>query len=470
MNKKTGLGKNIFVFGLGMSLSKLMSVLLVGLYMATLSNDDFGYYEYLITIMAMVIPVFTVQIIDALYRHLLEAREDADNSRAVTNAFAVLMTGLILISSILLAVNLLFTVKYGWILQIYTVTSVLLTFSQQTARGLRRNTVFALSGVIYTGVMLTSNLILLISLGLGAEALLYSIIIADIIAVVFIELTAGVYRRVQKRYFDMGQVKSMCAFSIPMLPSAIVLVFLPFICQTVIIATHGIGASGVFAASAKFPALLAAALSIFGLAWQESAITEYDSVNRDEYYTKTFNLYMRLLLCALLLLLSVTRVIAVFLGREEFADAWRYIPFLYMGMVFSSFSHFYGTGYLSSKKTGGAFFTTLAGLGCGSLCLLFVPRFGIQAAALAQMTAYLVMFAARVVHTRRFFRIRVNLPAFITLSALAGLFTFGYFQADLRIDLVMLLIAAVVFILFNRELIRRIGELVFSALRKRKGV
>jgi O-antigen/teichoic acid export membrane protein len=317
--------------------------------------------------------------------------------------------------------------------------------------------------------MLGSIILLLAILGMGAEALLYAIMIADICAILLIEGSVGVYRRVKIRVFDMGQVKSMCAYSIPLLPNAVVLVFLPFLCRYVIISTMGTDASGIFGLSAKFPSLLAAVLSIFGLAWQESAITEYDSDHRDQYYSKTFNLYVRLLLSALMLLLSVTRGMTLILIGEEFSEAWRYIPFLYIGIIFAAFAQFYGTGYLSSKKTLGAFITTLTGVVCGSVCLFFVPEYGIQAAALTQMTAYLLMFLTRVVHTRRFFRIRVDLPVFFFLAALAGGFTYGYFLADPRVEIVMLGVSTVIFFIFNRELIRRILNLAANTLRKRSG-
>jgi O-antigen/teichoic acid export membrane protein len=206
--------------------------------------------------------------------------------------------------------------------------------------------------------------------------------------------------------------------------------------------------------------------NIFGLAWQESAITEYDSEHRNEYYTTTFNRYMRLLLSSLLVLISVTRGMASILIGEDYSSAWLYIPLLYFSSVFAAFSQFYGTGYLSAKKTVGSFLTTVIGVACGFSVLLLVPVLGIQAAALAQMTAYLVLFLVRVVHTRRFFRIRVDLPAMLSLLVLAALFTFVYYRADLRFDAAMFGVSAVVFLIFNRELIKKMLETAAGAMRK----
>jgi O-antigen/teichoic acid export membrane protein len=456
MDKRTSLGKNILIFGLGTSLSKVMSLLLVILYTAFLTPADYGYYDILIIIIAMTTPLVTVQITDALYRNLLDTRDDDETGRSVTCAFSVIASGLLSAVLILCIINMAVDIRLGWILPGYFVTTVLLVFSQQTARGLKRNTVFAVSGVIYSFTLAAVCTLFIVVFDMNIEALLFSTIIADVVAILYIEITIGVYRRVKLSSFDIDLVKSMCRYSIPLLPNAVVLMLFPLLCRMVIISIIDTSASGIFATSAKFPTLLQAILSIFALAWQESAITEYDSAHRDEYYSKMFNLYMRFLLCALLLLLSITRGVAVLIIGEEFSEAWRYIPFLYIGSVFAAFSQFYGTGYLSSKKTAGMLSTTLIGMVCGSVCLFLVPAFGIQAAALAQMTAFVIMFLSRVVHTRQFFRIRIELPAFIFLTIFAGGYVYCYYLADIRAEIAMLAGAIIVFLLFNRELIRQI--------------
>jgi O-antigen/teichoic acid export membrane protein len=468
METKSSLGKNIFIFGLGTSLSKLMSVLLIGLYTRHITTEDFGYYDILFTVISMMTPLVTLQIIDALYRYLLDSRDESDANRAVTASFAVVVAGLGLAVGVLSVINSLTDIRMGWLLPLYSVTSVMLIFFQQTARGLRRNTVYAMSGVLYTAVMAGANILFIVGFGMSVEALFISVIIADVIAILFIELTVGVCRRVKIKALDMWLVKSMCRYSIPLLPNALIWWLLMLLSRISISAVLGTDANGIFAASAKFPALLMTVYNIFGLAWQESAITEYGSKDRNEYYTITFNRYMRLLLSSLLILLSVTRGVTAILIGEDYASAWLYIPYLYFGSVFAAFSQFYGTGYLSAKKTVGAFVTTAIGVACGASVLITVPALGIQAAALAQMAAYLAVFLIRTVHTRQFFRIRVDLRALAALSVLAVLFTFGYFRADLRLDLAMLGISVVIFVIFNLELIKRMYGMASETLMKRR--
>jgi O-antigen/teichoic acid export membrane protein len=456
MENKSRLGKNIIIFGLGTSVSKLMSILLVGLYTAYLTAEDFGYYDILFTIVSMTVPLITIQITDALYRNLLDSRGEGDTARAITASFAVAVCGLGLAVGIMCIVNLLADIRMGWLLPGYVVTAALLIFSQQAARGLKRNTVFAASGLIYTGVMVGCNIYFIVVLGLGVEALIYSAIIADICAAALIEAAVGVYRRVRLSALDTLLVKSMCRYSIPLLPNAMMWWLLMLINRAVISGVLGTEYNGIFAVSSKFPALLMTVFNIFGWAWQESAITEYNSAGRDEYYSKTFNLYMRLLFASLLLLLPITRYLTLLLIGEAFSEAWKYIPCLYIGSLFAAFSQFYGTGYLSAKKTRGAFVTTLIGVSVGFAALFLMPAIGLHAAALAQMAAYIAVFLARVIHTRRFFRIRAEWGVMAAMIALVVLYLLGYYYDTLRLDIAMLSAAAVIFPLINRELFKRV--------------
>jgi O-antigen/teichoic acid export membrane protein len=443
-----------------------MSILLVGLYTAFLTAEDFGYYDILFTIISMAVPLITIQITDALYRQLLDSRDEGETSRAVTASFAVAMCGVGLAVAVLYTVNLSASIRLGWLLPGYALTAVLLIFSQQAARGLKRNTIYAASGLIYTGVMVGCNVYFIVGLGFGIEALIYSAIIADICAVILIEITVGVYRRVRIAAFDTLLVKSMCRYSIPLLPNAMMWWLLMLVNRAVISGVLGTESNGIFAVSSKFPALLMTVFNIFGLAWQESAITEYGSTDRDEYYSKTFNFYMRLLFTSLLLLLPLTRYLTILLIGEAFSEAWKYIPFLYIGSLFAAFSQFYGTGYLSAKKTRGAFITTLIGVSVGFAVLFLMPYIGLHAAALAQMAAYMSVFLARVIHTGRFFRIQAEWGVMAAMIALVALYLLGYFLNDMRVDVAMLAAGAVIFTIINRELLRKIFS-TLKAFRRR---
>lgn len=470
MDRKQGLIKNTFIIGLGTSLSKLLSILLVGLYTAYIAPEDFGYYDYIFTAMALLTPLISLQIIEAMYRHLLDTETEHDVSRVITNAIAVIGTGILLSSVVLVFVNLLTDIRLGWILPGYIATTMLLQLFQLSARGLKRNTVFAVSGIIYTAVMLCSNIVLIVFCKMGIEALLLSTMIADVVGIILIEVKIGVFRRVRPSLISGKLLKMMCKYSIPLLPNAVTWQALMLVSRNVIIHFIGLEGNGIFAIALKFPALLIYVFNIFGMAWQESAITEYGADDRNAYYSKTFNLYMRLLLSAMLVLLPITPFVISLLDPSYF-EAQKYIPFLYMSSVFQAFANFFATGYLSAKKTLGAFVTTLIGALFGLACLALMPVIGLQAASLAQMVAYFVILAARYIHTRKYFRIHIQWFAFCVLITLtAAYICLYYFVDNTAASVIQFVLAAAIFLMFNKSLMQSLLSMAHKILFRRKQV
>lgn len=469
MDRKHSLVKNIFIFGFGTSLSKLMSVLLVGFYTAYISLEDYGYYDILVTMVSTLTPLITLQITDALYRHLLEARDENDAAKTITGAFAVVAGGLCLATVIQFILYSFSDIRMGWILPGYFIASILFVFSQQTARGLKRNSVYAVSGIVTTGVMLAANIILIVGFGMGVEALLYSTIIADVCGIILIEATVGIFRRVRFYALSKKQIQDMLRYSIPLLPNAVTWWLMMLFNRYAIKYFVGLDANGLFGAASKFPALLMTVYGIFGLAWQENAILEYGASDRNEYYTKTFRMYFRLLTGAILLLLPATRHIVSILINERYYDAWVLIPFLYMGSMFQAFSNFYATIYMGAKRTMGAFVTMVLGVGGGiALCLLTIPRLGAQAAALAHMTAFLLTWLMRTVHTRKYAQIKLNLPVMLPIIALSALYIAFTFRANQITDLILFAAAIPIFIIINKDLIVLMLGMVKGFLSKRK--
>ncbi|MDR1668602.1 MAG: lipopolysaccharide biosynthesis protein [Oscillospiraceae bacterium] len=469
MDRKTSLVKNILIFGVGTSLSKLLSILLVGLYTAYILPEDYGYYDALINVISMVTPIVSLQITDALYRNLLTSKDPDAGSRVLSNCFAVLGGGLVLSLAVLGLLNALSDIRLGWYLPGYIATSTVFLFCQQTARGLQKNTVYAVSGMVYTGVMLAANIVLIVVFDMGVEALLISTMIADAVGIVMIELSVGVFRRLRPSLLSGEAVREMLRYSIPMLPNVVtwwlLMVFNRFAIQ------HFVGwdANGLFAAASKFPALLMTLYGVFTLAWQENAIFEYGSEDRNEYYTKTFRMYTRLLTGAILLVLPVTRFIVGVLLAEDYRGAWELIPFLYLGSMAQAFANFFNTVYMGAKRTVGAFVTMVAGVGGGmAVCVLLIPHIGTQAAAVAHMSAFTLAWLLRVFHTRKYAHIGLEWSVLAAMALLSGGYVYCYFLANPLTDILLFAAAVPVFILINRELIALMFRMARDFLRRKR--
>lgn len=115
-------------------------------------------------------------------------------------------------------------------------------------------------------------------------------------------------------------------------------------------------------------------------------------------------------LVSILLLLLVLRPVVRLLVSEIYYPSWRFVPFLLLGVVYQSFSSFYGVNYIASKKTAGVFSTSVvAALVNFGVNIALVKRLGIQAASFSTYLAYLTMWLLRLRESSKVADVTINL-------------------------------------------------------------
>ncbi len=411
----------------------------------------------------------TLQTIDGIYRNLLDTNDSDNINRNITNGFFLIFRNILIVSAISLVIFHFKPIPHFRLIILLSVSHILWNLWQQIVRGLKKNFDFAMGGLIFTITMLLSNIILLKSLEMKVEGILISGILSALITIVYLELRTGIIRHIQLTQLDPVLQKSIIAYSLPLLPTAINWWLLSFANRYYINLTLGSDANGLFAVASRFAAILVMVNNIFYLAWQESAITEYNSKDRNKFYTRMFDAYMRIQLSVVLLLLPITPLVFNIIIDSKFAVAWQYIPFLYIGTAFSAFSTFYGTGYLSSRETRGAFTTTLAGSLVNLLLMfLLVPAWGLQAVGFSSMVSLVFLWIIRLFQTRKYFYIQINFPILILLTICLVIFTFGYYFDSFHLRLVFFVTAILITAGINREFINKILQLINQKLQSLK--
>jgi len=459
MGREGRLVKNFLIYMVGNFASKVLGFVLLPIYTIYLSQSELGFYDLVITTIQIVISVVTLQSIDGLYRNLLDAKDETVVRQNITNAFFIISRNVLLFILAFSGVFICKPIPHAWLILLLSVSHIYWTFWQQTARGLKRNMDFALGGLIFTVIMLAGNLILLKIFRLQVAGVLISSIASAIITILYLEIRIQLFQRIQLKKLDARLQKSIITYSLPLLPTAINWWLLSFANRYVINITMGTDANGLFAVASRFAAILVMVNNIFYLAWQESAITEYSADDRNRFYSQMFDAYMRIQFSVILLLLPVTPFIFNLIIDSKFSEAWQYIPFLYIGTVFSAFATFYGTGYLSSRETKGAFTTTLIG-SVVNLILMFIliPIWGLQAVGFSSMVSLILLWGIRIVQTRKYFHIRIKLNAFLGFVLCVALYTVAYFLNRALVYAGLFVLATGLTLFANRRFIRKLSH------------
>ncbi|WP_447405867.1 oligosaccharide flippase family protein [Clostridium perfringens] len=465
MNRDRRLVRNTVIYFIGNISTKLMAFLLLPLYTTYLSPIDYGEVDLIFTYTSIIIPIMTLQITFAAFRYLFDSNKYEEQKKIISNAVIVQIIGMSVFSVIYIFLLDIFNFKMGFIIIIYILLNSFSDMMQQLIRGLGKNVIFASVGVISTTIQLICNIIFIVGIGMKSEALIISPIIAFIVSIIYMMFTSKIYKYFSFKEFDKEDIKLMLRYSIPLVPDAVCWWLLLGFGRVFLSYTNGIEAVGIYAVANKFPSLLTTFYSIFNLAWQENSFSEYNKLDRDEYYSNVYNGLVRFIMGIVIIAIPFTKLVAPFMIGKSFENSYLCIPILYLAVTFNILSTFYGAGFESAKNTNGILFSTLLSMITNIvLNLILTPLLGIFGTAIALTISYIILLISRVIRSKQFFSINVNKKILVILSIFISINFMLYYLSSNLLQIILIVLGIVIFIMVNFNFIKTL----FYVLRIKK--
>lgn len=407
MNKYKKLLNNSVLFAIGNLGSKLITILMVPFYTYELSTTQFGDVDLITTTVNMFLPIISLSAFDAVLRFVMDKKEKKEV--ILTNALFITLCGSIFFLFILLAASFLKNIKNLEYLYLILVSQVIQSTFSEYARAIGKIKLFALNGILGTFVTAISNIILIHNFKLGIDGYLISMIVASFSCIVFLYYKLHLCYKIQIKYIKINQLKKILKYSIPLIPNALSWWATNASNRYIILFFLGMSANGLFAVANKIPSILSILNSIFFQSWQLSAIEEFESDSKDEYYTNIFSAYIQLLFICTSGIIFILRIFLKFWVSSAYYSCWKIVPFLLLSVIYSSISSFLGTNYIAAKKTVGVMTTTFIGAIINVIfCLLFIPYFGVNGAGIASALSFLFICVYRLRDTQKFVRIKID--------------------------------------------------------------
>lgn len=451
------LAKNTVIYLIGNAGSKLLQMLFLPVITALLSTSDYGYYDLIVTSISVVAPVVTFQITEAMFRSLFYGTDD-EKAVALSSVAAFIAGGIAVLAAVMVGmVAMGVQVRFPVLVFLNYVSSICFTYLQKVVRSEQHNSVVATAGVINTATMLAVQAFTLIALGLRADGMLIANFVSYFVASAYMEKTACVRKRFSIKKIDTKEMLAMFKLSLPLVPNSVCWYFVSTGNSYLITMLVSSAANGVYAIANGFSQMLTFVTGVFQMAWQESSIIESSREDRNRFYSNTFNSYMRFLFSAYLVLLPFIRIVMPFLVSESYQEGFVYVPILLASAVFGAFSQFYGSSYLTFKKTGGAFSTTVvaAAINC-AICIGLIGQIGLFAPAIGSALAFAVQWLIRVYQMRSYFVVKIDAKALLSLLVLSVISCLVFYLGGNIANVAMLFAGLAIAVFCNRALLKKV--------------
>ena len=437
------------IYAVGTFGTKILMFLLAPLYTYYLIPSEMGTYDVLLTTIGLLIPIISLQISDAVYRWIIRENVDCAIYLRVTYQFLILSS--LLAASVILLINH-FIIRIPYLLYFMGAlfSSMFFQIGQKISRGLKRQWLFAISGIIYTCIFLFLNVFQLCVLHRGIESLLMSYIVANLVCFfTIIVLEKRIRVNVISR-FDFGIFRELLTFSVPLIPNYLSWWIVDSSDRYIVLWVLGVSANGVLAIAHKFPTVLQSIFGLFLNSWQDMAIA--GETDEKDFFTSVFQKMYRLSFMLLWVLIPATKIFVWLVMGKGYKIACNYIPFYYLGAVFQAFCSFYGVGYLRSKNTKGAFSSSIYGaITNAAINIGTIKLIGLHAAAVSTFVSFFAMWIIREKQNRSELGIAINWREFWLLLAIDLLICIFTILGNIWINLIFMILGTMSFSIINRK-------------------
>lgn len=411
MNEKYKyLSKNIFLFSISGFVPRILSFLMVPFYTSILTPEDYGIADLISTTVMLLVPIFTLDMQDAVLRYSLD--KEYDNGDVISVAVKTLLIGGLAVT--IGAVGSIF-LKIPWLKAEYVFFVVVTYFAQAAGnilnmfcRGLNEVKAITVSSIVSTIITIPANIVFLAFLKWGVTGYLLANVLGQLVADLYLASKAKLNRYFRWQLPD-GIKHEMMGYSIPLIFNVIAWWINSVSDRYILSWFSGVAVSGIFAVALKIPSILSVFQGVFYQAWSISAIKDFDRDDKDGFITRTYTMTAgaTAIICSCIMFFNMP--LSCFLYAKTFFQAWKYVPVLLMAFFFNAMALFVGAIFTAVKDTKNISYSTFAGAVVNIIATIvltyFYSAFG---AALAMLLGYFTVYVYRSLKISQHIHMRVS--------------------------------------------------------------
>lgn len=450
MGKYKSLVSDTLVFAVGNFTVKILYFILMPIYTASLSSEDFGLADLLNNTLQLIVPILTLSISDAVFRFMLD--KNADKSSFLSNGFFVLLVSFVVITVGITIISFVVHLETYWYYFVlwYVFEALRILFAQFT-RADGKIWTFSLNGIIGAFVLLISTYFLVLRLKLGVNGYLISFIISDIASIIFLICRIGIITRIKWCNVKLSVITVMLTYCLPLIPNMLSWWFTNISSRYVVAGYCGLSIAGLYSSASKLPALLNIVTSVFQQSWQMASVREYQESHNSRFFDSVFRKYSFLCIMTCSILIMLVPYVSKIVLQGAFYKAWVYTPMLLFSALLGCYSTFLGTFYSVVKDNVKAMKSTLWGAGVNIFfCASTIPFLGVTGALIANAISYLTIVVIRIKDVQHYIYLPINYKVLL-ISVFACLLQAITITIDLKYGLCMSAVSMITILFIHKN-------------------
>ena len=311
------------------------------------------------------------------------------------------------------------------------------------------------------------NILFIVTFKWGYKGLIYSNVIANFVITIFIFIRLNIFQYISLKKKKKNELKDMIKYSIPLVPNSISWAIINLSNRLVISGFIGTSANGIYSMANKFPSFMDTIYGFFYTAWKESAAKALKEDDNQAFYKNIYNILKKLLYSVTVGMIACLPFVFGILIKQDFSEAYQYIPVLLISMFFSNISGFYGGIFSAYKYTKIMGTTTILSAIINLLLnIVLIKVLGIWAATISSITSTFIVYILRKRKINEFVKFdeKINFISVVIIAICIA----TYYINNTYIHLINLLIVVLYCTYLNKDIIILVRDNVIKKLRGMK--
>lgn len=454
MSREKKLAQNTIILTVGKICTQLITFFLLPLYTAILSTEEYGTVDLLNTLVSLLLPIVTFQIEQAVFRHLIEERENFQEKRKIiSTAFIAVIINVIIYLLLFMIFSRYINNNYKYYLATNVVAHIFSSLFLQIARGVGDNKKYAIGSFLTAFSIIVLNILFLIVLKLRVNGMLLANFIGHIICCIYIIVSLRLYKYMSIKMFSKEIRKKLFKYSIPLIPSSISWWVFNASDRIIVSTMLSISQNGILAAAHKFSALYITVYNIFNLSWTETVLLQIKDVDFVDFFNRMFNTVLKIFVAIAIGIIASMFFVYPLMINENYIAGYKIVPILLLGSLFNVFGGLLGSIYVANKNTKAISNISIVSALVNLLVhLLLVNYIGLFAAAISTVVAFMIMSVYRMYDIKKkYFNIILEKSFIIKTCIVLIVSIILYYINNIYLNIINFIIAILYAIDINKE-------------------
>ena len=210
--------------------------------------------------------------------------------------------------------------------------------------------------------------------------------------------------------------------------------------------------TGIYAIAVRFGGLIHTLSNIFLQTWQENAIQQYNSPDRDDFFSKVFNYYIYVLCFTLIAFTFTLKICYGWIIGANYQDSLEFVYLINLSTILFAITVYFELPYQCAKDTKRAIpsiiLTAVVNI---TLNFILTPLLHIYDVILTAIISYLTLIIYRWIDTRRYFTLHFQPRTLIPLSLILISAIPFYLNDNHLIDALYIVLSILILAIFTPE-------------------